>query len=856
MDATLPETIGSFRIVSKLGQGGMGAVYRAVHGTLERPVALKILPAEFANNPEYVTRFLREARTVAALRHENIVQVYDAGEERGQYFIAMELVEGFHLGKYVDDKQRISEEEGLALLLQACRGLAAAHAKGLVHRDIKPENMLLGTDNILRLVDFGLVMESSSTTQLTATGACLGTPMYMSPEQADGELADARTDLYSLGITFYKVFTGQTPFSSATVMNLLFKHKFEAPPDPKTIRPDLSENARRLLLHMMAKRREDRPQGAQALVDMIEGIKLGKQIPPPPIYVPPVSGSTQALPSPHYTTQTASPSVNSRTGLIAAAAVVVTLFLCGALFLALSGKAPATARSPAVEPINHALKGDDAFAAGNLSGALENYQRANVEKPSETLAAKINKTQKAIEFDRAMKEASTLEANGDMEGAVKRYGDAVPLDAGAKARESVDRINATIAQTKGLNKKERSTERDALSKKAADAEKEGKYELAAEHYSKAAAVSDAALRVVFADKAIECRRQDYLAKALAAEELKNFAEAEVWYKKALELKAADALVVQQLEELQKKMKPVATTVDVAFDNAMREGQRALDAHDYARARAQFSAALALKPAHPLAAERVKECEGREWIVRGDGFKAAGNTRAAETAYTEAIQKWPSLAVEAAARLKALQTTTLQPAPTVAAASPLTVKIDRLVREDRTSEAMTEIITALRGNPGQKELKDLKTAIEGIQVFPDIYGELIKVADAALLRVRDYRDIDEDDRGREMKDTFEKMRARFSEKPNAARAAFLSHDYPGVDSALALARRDATDLSDELQAAVDHCQRKADKAGEKSTGVKGFGFSIGVGGDKRKAQKYRDAAENFRRLTEQAKTQGR
>ncbi|HYG74278.1 MAG TPA: protein kinase [Planctomycetota bacterium] len=861
MDATtIPETIGSFKIVSKLGQGGMGAVYRAVHGTLERPVALKILPAEFANNPEYVTRFLREARTVAALRHDNIVQVYDAGEERGQYFIAMELVEGAHLGKYVDEKKKITEEEGLTLLLQAAKGLAAAHAKGLVHRDIKPENMLLGTDNILRLVDFGLVMESTSTTQLTATGACLGTPMYMSPEQADGEMADARTDIYSLGVTFYRVFTGQPPFNSATVMNLLFKHKFEAPPDPKALRPDLSENARRLLLHMMAKRKEDRPQTAQALVEMIEGVKQGKPVPPPPVYVPPVTGATSAtMISPAGSA--AEPSANSKKGLLVAALVIGVLFVGALLSMMLSNKSSNT--SAPVEKVDLAAKADAAYSAGQYADALKLYEQAVAEKPSDELAQKISRTKKTIEFENIMQSAEALEAKGDLDGAAARYSDAVALDSSTRAKERLERVKASIAQNKGLNNKERNTERDALSKKAADAEKDGKYELAAEHYSRAAALSENNLRIVFADKANECRRQDYLAKALAAEELKSYSEAEVWYKKALDLKPNDALVAQQLDDVRKKMKPAGNpAVDGAFDNAMREGQRAMDAADFARARAQFSAALALKPGHAPAAEKVKEAEGRELLQKGDAFKAAGNTRAAETAYAEAIQKWPLLAVEAAARIKALANTTtpavapVTPPVPASGTSALVVRIDKLVREQKNSEAMTEVITALRQNPGQKELKELKAALESIQAYPEIYAELLKLCESAFLRVRDFRDIEDDDRSRDLKESFEKLRDRFTGKPNAARTAFLAHDYPGVESALALAKRDADDLADALQSAAETCERRAEKAGEKSTGVKGFGISIGVGGDKRKAQKYRDVGESFKRLAEQAKAQSK
>lgn len=854
MDATLPETIGSFRIVSKLGQGGMGAVYHAVHGTLERPCALKILPAEFSNNPEYVTRFLREARTVAALSHDNVVKVYDAGEQNGQYFIAMELVDGVNLQKFVDDKPRITEEEGLALLLQAAKGLAAAHSKGLVHRDIKPENMLLGKDSVLRLVDFGLVMESTSTTQLTATGACLGTPMYMSPEQADGEQADVRTDLYSLGVTFYRVFTGQPPFSSPTVMNLLFKHKFEAPPDPKVVRPDLSQNVRNLLLHLMAKRREDRPTNAQAVVDMIEGIKQGKPVPPPPVFVPPVSGATQVTAM--HTAAVPAPTASNKTALIAAAAVVALAIIGGGVYLLSGNKNGSAAAAPTIETVNYKVKGDDAFKAGQFKDALDNYQKALAENPSPELDAKINQTRKALDFERIMESADALEQKGELEAAASRYTEAMAIDPGTQAKERLERVKVALAQNKNLNNKEKNAERDAFSKKAAEAEKAGKYDLAAEQYSRAASLSDAQLRVVFADKASECRRQDYLAKAVAAEELKNLLEAEVWYKKALDMKPNDALVAQQLEALQKKLKPATAPVwdvDGAFDTAMREGQRAMDAADYSRARAQFAAALALKAGNAQAADKAREAEGRELLVRGDAFRNAGNAKSAETAYTEAIQKCPALAVEAAARIKALGAANPPPA---AAIAPIITKIDGLVRALRDAEAMSEAVAALRANPGSRDLKDAKTALEGLQACAAIYAELDKIGDSAVSRTRDYRDIDDDDRGRDLKDTFEKLNTRNEERAKKIRPLFLEHNYQAVQTALVTARRDALELGDELSSASDLCERKADKAGEKSTGAKAFGITFGVGGDKKKAQKYRDVGESFRKLAEQAKAQGK
>ncbi len=430
MNTSIPETIGSFRIQGKIGQGGMGAVYRAVHGTLERPVALKVLPTEFANNPEYVTRFLREARTIATLRHDNIVQVYDAGEQNGQYFIAMELVEGSNLGAYADEHQPVNEKAGLELLLQAAKGLDAAHGKGLVHRDIKPENLLLSGDKTLRIVDFGLVMESTSTTQLTATGACLGTPMYMSPEQADGENADNRTDLYSLGVTFYRVFTGQTPFNSTTVMNLLFKHKFEAPPDPRSLRADLSTNVSNLLLHMLAKRREERPQTAQKLIEMLDLIKQGKPIPAPPTFapLPSRSGSNTALeqtmiatPSSPGSRPRGIPYLGIAVICLVLAVLITTVYLLGRTPASFSQSTlgatdsnsadgshveklvvdplpspDSTRPTPgAVSPIDDAVaRGDKAAEAGNLKSAIDEYKIGLVTDPQNaTLLQRIKKTE-------------------------------------------------------------------------------------------------------------------------------------------------------------------------------------------------------------------------------------------------------------------------------------------------------------------------------------------------------------------------------------------------------------------------------------------------------------------------------
>ncbi|MGD0091551.1 MAG: protein kinase [Planctomycetota bacterium] len=855
----IPESIGNFRIVSKIGQGGMGAVYRAVHGTLERPVALKILPAELAANAEYVARFLREARTVAQLRHENVVQVYDAGEQNGQYYIAMELVDGSSLQKHADEQpqQQLSEAEGLELLLQAAKGLAAAHAKGLVHRDIKPENMLLGKDKILRLVDFGLVMESASTSQLTATGACLGTPMYMSPEQADGEHADARTDLYSLGASFFRVFTGQPPFNSGSVMNLLFKHKFEPPPDPLALRRDLSQNVRNLLLHLLAKRREDRPASAQAVVELLEGLAKGKPVPPPPPFVPAEGG---ASPTAFSSGLSAQPPLYapSRKGALAGVFVLLAILAAGIVFaVARHAKAP-TVAPPIIFPPEKATtlgasgscaKGDEAFSAGRYAEALESYTQALAAQPGDTeLRAKTELAGKAVKFEQTMQAAGALEEKGELEAAAAKYEEAAALETGTTGRAQAERVRAALARIKETNTAQRNAELDALSAKAQDAEKTGDFEGAAEHYARAAGLADGNVKVVFADKARECRCREYQAKALAAEEKKDYGEAKGWYAKAQGLKD-DPLVAQKVEALEQKMKPAT---DAAYETAMREGQKALEAGDLAKGRSQFNVALSLKPANPGATAKLTEVDARELLAKADNCRTAGNRDEASRLYNEALQKCPALAALVNARLQALAAGTPIPPVRDDNLAGVSAKVDDLVLAQKNTEALAEIAAALRLNPESKDLKILKDSLENMLACEALYPKLQAILKDALGFMREIRDIDDDDLAREWRDNLEKLRDRFTPQVGKPRQLFLAHNHQGVQAALTAVRAGALELASQLSTSADGCDRKADKA-EKGSGLKTpFGFSLGGGGDKKKAGKYRNLCESIRKLAEQAR----
>ena len=866
MNTATPETIGNFRILGKLGQGGMGAVYRAVHETLERTVALKILPGEFANNPEYVMRFLREARTIATLRHENIVQVYDAGEQGGQYFIAMELVEGSNLGTFTDEHKPVSEKEGIELMLQAARGLAAAHDKGLVHRDIKPENLLLGKDNVLRLVDFGLVMESTSTTQLTATGACLGTPMYMSPEQADGENADARTDIYSLGVTFFRVFTGETPFSSPTVMNLLFKHKFEAPPEPKAMRPDLSQNVSNLLLHMLAKRREDRPQTAQKLMEMIELVKQRKTIPPPPRFVPipAMSGATDVT---QVSAALPRPETPRRAPFLGLAVIAVLLALFAGVWYFLNrlpadGSASADAPRPAnaedtaktdpapgATPADDAIaRGDHAFAAANLISARDEYKLGLALDPrNETLLARVKKTDAAISYKAAMDAGTALEANGQWEDAAKQYAAARQYGDGAQAR--LDAVNLKLVESRKLEASGKNIARDAEIRKADEAEKSFRYDIAAEHYSRAATLSEPALRTALADKAQECRRQDYIAQGKAAEALMDFADAEAKYRKALAIKD-DPLVAEKVDMLHKKAPPPATLSapdkpapdkEKEHRDAMAAARAALSSGNFTLARQKLEIARKAGPTQGDTAALAREIEGRDSMQQADAAKTAGDRAQAAGLYKRALAACPELQNEITPKLNAVLTSLTPPAA-------VTDSIDSKVHDFKDDEATTELANALRADPNNTQLQKVRDSLEDMRYGWWIYHELSGMLDKARAAASDAIDIDDDKENVTERNRLKKIYDDDAEKERRIRQLFSSHDYNGVHEMLAAARADAADDSAKLTAGVNYFEARAEKAD------KGFKMPFGGPhfGDSKKANKYRRIADDFRKYAEQAK----
>ena len=215
-----------YEIVKLLGQGGMGAVYHARDRELEREVALKVIRSDMAANPEILKRFKQELILARQITHKNVIRIFDLGQADGIKFITMEYIEGEDLQSLLRRKKKLEPAEAATIMAQVCRALEAAHAEGVIHRDLKPQNIMLDKSGRVYVMDFGIA-RSLVTKGMTQTGALIGTPDYMSPEQAKGQTLDVRSDLFTVGIIFYELLSGQTPYESDTTMGKLWKRTSE-----------------------------------------------------------------------------------------------------------------------------------------------------------------------------------------------------------------------------------------------------------------------------------------------------------------------------------------------------------------------------------------------------------------------------------------------------------------------------------------------------------------------------------------------------------------------------------------------------------------------------------------------------
>jgi len=259
--------LGDYRILRRLGAGGMAEVYLAEQRSLGRQVALKVLQPALARDGAYVQRFQHEARAAASLVHANIVQIYEVGQSAGIHFIAQEYVRGKNLGQVLKREAALSPRLVLDVLRQVAAALGKAADAGIVHRDIKPENILLNGAGEVKVADFGLArMESADVKTLTQVGVAMGTPLYMSPEQIEGRPVDARSDIYSLGVTCYHLLAGSPPHSGDTALAVALQHLNVAPRPLENVRGDVPSGLARVVHQMIAKRPEHRYQSPGELL--------------------------------------------------------------------------------------------------------------------------------------------------------------------------------------------------------------------------------------------------------------------------------------------------------------------------------------------------------------------------------------------------------------------------------------------------------------------------------------------------------------------------------------------------------------------------------------------------------------
>src|SRR5438128_4177645 len=314
LNALVGGSLGQFRIVERIGAGGMATVFKAYQPNLDRYVAIKVLPAYHARDPIFVKRFVQEARAVAKLVHPNILQIHDFGEQDNITYIVMEYVEGGTLKDRLNVKRALPVPEAVDYMIQAAEGLNCAHNHGIVHRDVKPANMLLRKDGYLLLSDFGIAKILEGTTNLTRVGTGIGTPQYMSPEQGTGQAVDRRSDIYSLGIVFFHCLTGRVPFTTENPLTITVKHLNDPLPFELLRAAGTPPPIEQVVAKMVAKAPQDRYQTTDELIAALTEALTASHLSIPSRWRPGMSAAMPQLDAQGNVASRPLPGINSGPG--------------------------------------------------------------------------------------------------------------------------------------------------------------------------------------------------------------------------------------------------------------------------------------------------------------------------------------------------------------------------------------------------------------------------------------------------------------------------------------------------------------------------------------------------------------
>jgi serine/threonine-protein kinase len=288
---------GRYRVEHELGRGGMAKVYRGEDTVLGRTVAVKVLAPQYADDPNFVTRFRREAQAAARLSNTHVVSVFDTGSDDGVHYIVMEFVEGRTLAEFITGGGRIMPERAIDIAVDVCRALEAAHAQGVIHRDIKPGNIMITPNGGVKVTDFGIARVTSNET-VAQTAAVLGTASYLSPEQAQSQPVDGRTDIYSLGCVLYEMVTGRPPFLGDSAVAVASKQVLEQPTPPSRLNRDVSPDLDAVILRALAKNADNRYQTAEEFRQDLERVRRGLPVDATPLLPAPVAagaGTTRVI---------------------------------------------------------------------------------------------------------------------------------------------------------------------------------------------------------------------------------------------------------------------------------------------------------------------------------------------------------------------------------------------------------------------------------------------------------------------------------------------------------------------------------------------------------------------------------